>query len=92
MQGDCRKQPVQNPCARRGRFERRPEAEPWMQEEARCDLRRENTAEVWPGEGMLIGWHSNLSLGRCGELIGRSQGEMGRCGVPDRRLLSCPGN
>ena len=92
MRGDCRKQPVQNPCARRGRFERRPEAEPWMQEEARCDLRRENTAEVWPGEGMLIGWHSNLSLGRCGELIGRSQEEMGRCGVPDRRLLSCPGN
>lgn len=83
---------MQSPCARRGRFERRPEAEAWMQEEARCDLRRENTAEVWPGEGMFTGWHSNLLLGRCGELIGRSQGEMGRCGVPDRRLLSCPGN
>ena len=53
-------------------------------------MRRENTAEVWPGEVMLVGWHSNPSLGRCGELIRRSQGEMGRYAVPGRRLLSCP--
>ena len=91
MWGDCRKQPVRSPCARRGRFERRPEAEAWVQEETRCDLRRESTAEVWPGKVMLVGWHSNPSMGRCGELIGRSQGEIGRYGVPGRRLLSCPG-
>lgn len=59
------------------RFERRPEAEAWVQEETRCDSRRENAAgEVWPWGGDVSRLAFQPSLGRCGELIRRSQ-EMG---------------